>query len=275
MADSYTSSLRLTKPEVGANDGTWETPFNDGSVSLADFAISGETSVSVTAGNVTLTTANGSADQARAMVIRATGTPGVSRSITAPDVDKLYVVLNQSDDEITFGPSGGTFLTIPSGYMVALFCMAGLGAIEIKQYGASISDPGVNSSFSVNVKAGAGGSTVDTVTVEYFVQGAFCYLNLGAWSGTFAFSGGSGIVAATISTGNLPSAILPRSALRWPVDVWVDTGGGYAQAQSLMTIPTSGTYFTIAPIDADELYDDADIGVVGNISLVYPLRLVP
>lgn len=272
MADTYTSRLRLTMPEVGANDGVWETPFNDGFVTLADFAIAGEQAVSVTSGNVTLSTANGATDEARAMVIRATGTPGASRSITAPNVDKLYVVINQSDDEITFGPSGQTFLTIPQGYVVLVFCMADVAAIEIKQYGTGVTDPGANSSDTFDVKAGIGGSTVTTATFEYFVQGGFCYLNIAAWNGTFAFSGGTGLIALTMQSGYLPAAMLPSGRFYHTLDMWVDTGGGWAALPGKLEIPITGTYLLIDQLDGD-LYADADIGIAGNIALCYPVNL--
>jgi hypothetical protein len=66
-------------------------------------SVAGTASVSVTAGDVTLTTTgSGAANQARCAIIIATGTPGTARNIIAPSSSKAYIVINQSDSNVTF-----------------------------------------------------------------------------------------------------------------------------------------------------------------------------
>ena len=63
MTDTYTTSLRLQQPTVGADANTWGTILNT-DWSLVDTAIAGAATVSLTGlTTYTLTTNNGAADQ--------------------------------------------------------------------------------------------------------------------------------------------------------------------------------------------------------------------
>ena len=118
MASTFTTLLRLNKPSLG--DAGWGTAVNGGFTDLADSAIAGTTSVDVTLADVTLTSLNGAADQARQMFLVATGTPGVAREVLVPSTSKLYFVKNESDDVVTFKVSGQTGVAVPVGKAMAL-----------------------------------------------------------------------------------------------------------------------------------------------------------
>lgn len=96
MASTFTTLLRLNKPALG--DAGWGTAVNGGFTDLADSAIAGTTTLNTDA-DVTLTTANGAADQARQMILNCTGARTAERTITAPAESKVYVIIN--------GTSGG------------------------------------------------------------------------------------------------------------------------------------------------------------------------
>jgi hypothetical protein len=117
MADTHTPSLRLRLLEVGANEDTWGDELNANVISMIEEAVAGIVSVSVTAGNVTLSTANGTTDQARNALIKFTGTPGATRTVTLPDVEKLTWVINAVGDSssITCTAGAGTSVSIPAG----------------------------------------------------------------------------------------------------------------------------------------------------------------
>lgn len=117
MPDAFTSTLRLLLMETGENDNTWGDRHNSSVTSLIEAAIGGRADINVSSGNVTLTTNNGSADQARNAVLRATGTPGTSRDIVVPSVTKLYVVTNETSDDsdVVVKTASGTGVTIESG----------------------------------------------------------------------------------------------------------------------------------------------------------------
>jgi hypothetical protein len=82
-----------------------------------DDAIGGYVEVSVASGNVTLAFADGTADNnGRHAVIKFTGSPGTTRTVTFPNKQKTYYINNGSDGSVicTAG-SGGATVTVLSG----------------------------------------------------------------------------------------------------------------------------------------------------------------
>lgn len=118
MADTYTPNLRITKPEVNANEDTWGDDLNNEVITMLEEAIAGSVSVSLTAGNALLSTANGATDQHRPALLTLTGTPGTTRTVTFPDVKKLTWVFNNSDSPATLTAGAGTSVLVQSGEKV-------------------------------------------------------------------------------------------------------------------------------------------------------------
>ena len=133
MADAFTANLRLCKPQVGADDSTWGAILNAQTFDMIDDAISGNVSISVTAGDVTLTVNNGSTDQARKAVLQFTGTPGATRNITAPNLPKTYLIVNAVTDgsSIVLNGGAGTTVTIPAGCRAVAFTDGATNAVLI------------------------------------------------------------------------------------------------------------------------------------------------
>ena len=121
MTINYTTLLGLAQPVTGTESGTWGTVVNDEITALVEQAVAGTASVSVTAGNVTLTDTDGVSNQARNAVLLITGTPGTSRNVIAPSSSKVYVVVNSSNAQIVFKGSATTGVTIPSGAKAVVF----------------------------------------------------------------------------------------------------------------------------------------------------------
>lgn len=118
MVDTFTTRTGAEKPEVNANDGTWGTELNASTFDVFDEAIHGVLSVSLTAGNVTLTVTNGTAGgstEARNPVIILTGTPGAARTVTFPDIEGKHWVRNNSDSTATLSSGAGTTVVLPAG----------------------------------------------------------------------------------------------------------------------------------------------------------------
>lgn len=125
MASSYTSLLRLTLPVTGELSGTWGDTVNTGITALLDTSIAGTATVVMTDANYTLTTANGAADEARAMIIVATSsTLTATRDIICPTASKLYFVTNSTTggQSIRFKTSAGSGITISNGSSVCVRC---------------------------------------------------------------------------------------------------------------------------------------------------------
>lgn len=116
MATNYTSLLGFALPTTGELAGTWGQVVNDSITQLVEDSVAGTATVSVTSGNVTLTTTgSGAANQARCAIIRITGTPGTAREVIAPSQSKAYIVINQSDSNVTFKGAATTGHTLAPG----------------------------------------------------------------------------------------------------------------------------------------------------------------
>lgn len=147
MASSYSDNLRLELQATGENDGTWGTKANT-VFDLIEDAISEETSVSTTGGDTTLTTNNGSTDQARAMFLDISGTLSSDANIIIPAVNKLYAVRNGTSGsfDVNFKVSGQTAVAVTQGRTAFIYCdgtntfLIGSEGVTITSTAASILD---------------------------------------------------------------------------------------------------------------------------------------
>ncbi len=113
----YTSLLGLALPVTGDLSGTWGDTVNDQITSLTDAAIAGSTSLS-TDGDVTLTTTEGAANQARQAILLCSGARTAIRTITAPARSKAYIVINATTGGfpvIVNGAGPTTGVSVPAG----------------------------------------------------------------------------------------------------------------------------------------------------------------
>jgi hypothetical protein len=113
---NFSPLLGLALPTTGDLSGTWGTVVNDAITGLLDSAIAGTTTLSVDT-DVTLSTTNGAANQARNAIILWTASNGATtRNITAPAQSKAYLVINAGTGPIVIRGSGPTIgVTIPAG----------------------------------------------------------------------------------------------------------------------------------------------------------------
>jgi len=128
MPSTYSPSLRIEIIGEGEQDGIWGQTTNNNLAALVEQAITGITTVDVTAGDVTLTSFNGAVDQARSPVINVTGTPGVARTVTIPNQKKTYLVKNTSDETVGIKTTSGSPATVSAGSQSLLVCN-GSGAV--------------------------------------------------------------------------------------------------------------------------------------------------
>ena len=126
MASTYTSGLRIEKIATGEQSGTWGATTNT-QYDLWEAAVSGTSTVAwASDADDTLTTANGSADEARNMFLNFTGgaTLTTTRNMVVPTVSKLYFVRNNTTggQSIVVKTSAGTGITVPTTRYMALYC---------------------------------------------------------------------------------------------------------------------------------------------------------
>ena len=113
---NFSPLLGLALPTTGDLSGTWGTTVNDAITNLIDSAIAGTTTLSIDA-DVTLSTTNGSANQARNAVILWTASNGATtRNVTAPAQSKAYLAINAGTGAFVIRGAGPTIgVTVPSG----------------------------------------------------------------------------------------------------------------------------------------------------------------
>jgi hypothetical protein len=110
---NFSPLLGLALPTTGDLSGTWGTTVNTAITELIDSAVAGTTTLSANS-DVTLSTTNGAANQARNAVILWTASNGATvRYITAPAQSKAYIVIRGS------GPTTGVSVSAGAKTLVA------------------------------------------------------------------------------------------------------------------------------------------------------------
>ena len=101
MSSTYTTRLRLEKQGDGENPNTWGQKLNQSVIDLVDSAVAGYTTVVVSSVDLTLTTSDGGADQSRTKTLEVTGTLTSNVAIIIPQVQKDYMVYNNTSGAYT------------------------------------------------------------------------------------------------------------------------------------------------------------------------------
>ena len=183
---NFSPLLGLALPTTGDLSGTWGTVVNDSITGLIDSAVAGTTTLSVDA-DVTLSTTNGAANQARNAIILWTASNGATtRNITAPAQSKAYLVINAGTGSIVIRGSGPTTgVTVASGVR-ALVAWNGSDFVKI------VSNPVVlTTDVSGTLPVANGGSGTATPSL---VQGSNVTIT-GSWPNQTITAAAGGITA--------------------------------------------------------------------------------
>ena len=123
MPSTYDPLLRLELQATGENATTWGTKTNNNLELLAQ-AISGVIDVPLTGTSYTLTTNNGSSDQARNAVLNFTGTLAANCNVIVPSVDKPYIVRNSTSGgySVVVKTSAGSGVAVAPGSVQLIYC---------------------------------------------------------------------------------------------------------------------------------------------------------
>lgn len=126
MASTYSPSLRLELIGTGDQSGVWGDTTNNNLGSLIEQAITGYMSIPMTDAEYTLTSLNGSVDQARnaVLVFTSIGSLTTTRDIIIPAVEKTYTIKNSTTggQAIRIKTTGGAGVTLPAGNTVQVYC---------------------------------------------------------------------------------------------------------------------------------------------------------
>jgi hypothetical protein len=214
---NFSPLLGLALPTTGDLSGTWGTVVNTSITDLIDSAIAGTTTISADA-DVTLTTTNGAANQAREAIILWTATGTVTRNITAPAQSKSYIVINATGgtQSIVIRGSGPTTgVTIPAGTR-ALVAWNGSDFAKIVSNPVSLTSD-VTGTLPI-ANGGTGTTSTTFVNLATNVTGTLPVANGG--SGQTSYTDGQLLIGNT-ATGGLTKATLTAGS-----NVTITNGNG-------------------------------------------------
>jgi hypothetical protein len=106
MPSTFSTQLRLELQATGENRTTWGSKANQ-VFNLIEASVAGVSTIAMGNTNHTLTTANGTADEARNAILICTGANTAVRTLTIPAVSKTYIIRNST--------TGGFAVTISNG----------------------------------------------------------------------------------------------------------------------------------------------------------------
>ena len=168
MATQYTPILQLALPVTGELNGTWGDVVNDNITSMVEQAIAGMATISTWTTNAhTLTTANGTTDEARcAMLLLQTGAGGTALSgagqVICPALTKLYVVKNDAAYAVTVKTSGGSGVSVSAGDTTFVFC----DGTNVVACVTQITNGHITGNLTVDGNTTLGDASGDTVTIN-------------------------------------------------------------------------------------------------------------
>lgn len=179
MPSTYSPSLRIELIGDGEQDGIWGQTTNNNLGTLLEQAITGVTTVDVTSGNVTLTSYNGTLDEARSAVLVVNGSNAVTRNVTIPNEPKTYIVTNNTSQTIGIKTSSGTAFNCLTGTQTTLYCDGNdgvFGASTFTTYNTLINPliTGIRETATVSATAATGTINYNTLSqaVLYYTSSA-------------------------------------------------------------------------------------------------------
>jgi hypothetical protein len=121
MPSTY-SDLKIELIATGEQSNTWGTTTNTNLGTAIEQAIVGKADVTVSSTSVTLTLTDSNALQdARALYLNLSGTPGGAATLNVPAIEKNYIVKNGTNQVVTIKVSGQTGVAIPVGKTVLVY----------------------------------------------------------------------------------------------------------------------------------------------------------
>ncbi len=121
MASTY-SALKIELIGTGEQAGTWGVTTNTNLGTALEQAIVGKADVTMSSTTVTLTLTNSNtAQNARAIYLNLTGSPGGAADLEVPAIEKPYIVKNGADAVVTVKVSGETGVAVPVGKTVLVY----------------------------------------------------------------------------------------------------------------------------------------------------------
>jgi hypothetical protein len=242
MASTYSTNLKIELIGTGEQAGTWGTTTNSNLGTALEQAIVGKADVTMSSTPITLTLTNSNAAQdARAIYLNLTGSPGGAAVLEVPAIEKPYIVKNGSDQQVTIKVSGQTGVPIPT-TKTALVYNNGTDVVTAIDF-----IPSLVLGAALPIASGGTGSTSTTyVDLTTNVTGTLPVANGG--TGITSFGTGVATFLGTPSSANLASALTDETGTGVavfgtnPTLTGVTLAGEAACADNLVTRATLKDY---------------------------------
>ena len=244
MASTY-SDLKIELIGTGEQSGTWGTTTNTNLGTAIEQAIVGKADVTVSSTSVTLTLTDSNALQdARALYLNLSGTPGGAATLNVPAIEKNYIVKNGTGEQVTIKVTGQTGVAIPDGKTVLVY-NNGTDVVTAVDY-----IPSLTLGAALPIASGGTGSTSTTfVNLATNVTGTLPVANGGTGASSLSAAGIAELSADQTFTG----------AQRGTVTTDNDGSFDMNVTNNFLCTPSAGFALTFTNITA---------GQSGNIILV-------
>jgi hypothetical protein len=265
MASTYSTNLKIELIGTGEQAGTWGTTTNSNLGTALEQAIVGKADVTMSSTTITLTLSNSNAAQdARAIYLNLTGSPGGAAVLEVPAIEKPYIVKNGSDQQVTIKVSGQTGVPIPT-LKTALVYNNGTDVVTAVDH-----IPSLTLGAALPIASGGTGSTSTTfVNLTTNVTGTLPVANGGTGITSFGtgvatalgqnVTGSGGIALATSPTFVTPVLGTPTSGA-----LTTCTADG-TNPVGFKNIPLSGTKTASYTLVAGDVGKFVELGASGTI----------
>jgi len=259
MTTAYTPILQLALPVTGELNGTWGDVVNNNITSMIEQAIAGLATINTwTTASHTLTTADGTTDEARCAILQCSGTPGAAATVICPALSKIYIIKNSVSGgyAVTLKTSAGTGISVPNGGTALLYC-DGTNVVSGGGLGGDVVGPASATDTAIATFDGVTGKLIKnnaSVTIAANVITALGFS--GPLNGTVGATtpntaavttlSATGAITSTLATGNPPLVVASTTKV---ANLNVDQldGADWASPAAIgSTTPAGGAFTTLS-----------------------------
>lgn len=262
MASTYSTNLKIELIGTGEQAGLWGNTTNTNLGTALEQAIVGKADVAMSSTTITLSLTNSNAAQdARAIYLNLTGSPGGAATLEVPAVQKPYIVKNGSNQQVTIKVSGQTGVPIPTG-KTALVYNNGTDVVTSLDYIPSLT-------LGAALPVASGGTGATTLTANNVVIGngtsAVNFVAPGT-TGNILTSNGTTWTSAAPAPGGIEYVVKTANYTTQDKEgVLADTTGG-AFTVTLPATPATGAQVVIA--DAGGVWGTNNLTIGRNGSTI-------